>query len=81
VFIRISFGLPVPEAVRLLIPLTAGLFHENTVPGVRLVGMYEKSALLQIGEGVRTLVSTGIGFTVTETSYVEEFVHPFAARE
>ena len=62
-----SPGSPVPEEGGLLIPGTAARVHENTVPAVLLVGVYEKRELLQISGGVSELVSKGVGLTTTTT--------------
>ena len=63
----ISLGFPAPDDAGLLIPATATRLHENTVPAVPLVGIYENTVLLQIAGGVSELVSVGPGFTVTTT--------------
>jgi len=65
VLMRVSFGSPIPDAVGLLIPATAGLFQLNIEPGVPLVGLYENRLLLQIAGGVKALLNVGIGLTVT----------------
>ena len=76
--ISISFGSPVPDAAKLLIPATAERFHANIVPAVELVGRYVKVVLLHIAGGVSELVKTGVGFTVTVTFWL--FVQPFAVK-
>ena len=63
--ISISFGFPAPAPAPLLIPNTMARVQAKVVPGVPLVGRYENTVLLHIAGGVKLLVSTGIGFTVT----------------
>ena len=64
---RVSFGLPVPIAAVLLIPVTAARFQKKDVPAAVLAGVYVNGVLLQIADGVNVLVNTGDGFTVTTT--------------
>ena len=59
--IRISLGLPVPDEAGLLIPAVAERIHENDVPAVALVGLYENSVLLQIAGGEVVLLNEGFG--------------------
>jgi hypothetical protein len=75
VLISISFGFPLPDAGRLLMPNTKALLQEKIVPGVKLVGLYENAVLLQVGGGFNELVRMGIGFTMTTTLYGAE-LHP-----
>jgi len=77
VLFNVSRGSPVPVAAGLLMPATTARLQSNIVPAVPLVGVYENSVLLQIPGGVRELVNTGIGLTVTTTLLVVE-LHPFA---
>jgi hypothetical protein len=63
----VSIGLPVPELAGLVIPAIAARLQLNEAPPVKLVGLYEKTVLLQMPGGVRVLVKTGVGFTVTTT--------------
>jgi hypothetical protein len=64
VLFNTSFGLSVPEAAGLLIPVTALRTQLKVVPEVALVGLYENSVLLQIPGGVNVLLRDGDGFTV-----------------
>ena len=74
--VNISFGLPVPDNVGLLIPVTAVRVQLKMVPAVPLVGVYEKVELLQIAGGVSELVKVGIGFTTTITLYETGALQP-----
>ena len=76
--INVSFGSSLPDAAGLLIPATKALVQANVVPVVPLVGVYENTVLLQMAEGVRVLVRTGEGLTVTTTFCM--FEHPSAVR-
>jgi hypothetical protein len=67
VFIKVSFGFPVPDAAGLLIPATNALFQLKVTPIVPLVGVYEKTVLLQMAGGVNELVRVGFGFITTTT--------------
>jgi hypothetical protein len=78
-FISTSFGLPVPETGPAgVIPGTAGLVQLNIVPGVALAGEYVNNELLHIAGGVRVLVRTGFGNTMTVTFCV--LTHPLAIK-
>ena len=64
-FLRVSFGLPVPEPGKTgVIPATAPLYQLNVVPETELSGMYLNVVLLHMSDKVRGVVSTGVGFTV-----------------
>ena len=67
VLVSVSTGFPAPDPAVLLMPATRARVHENVVPGVPLVGIYENTELLHIPVGVSVLVSVGVGFTVTTT--------------
>lgn len=81
VLIRISLGLPLPVSGGLLIPAMVPRFQVNVVPGVPLVGIYEKRLLLQVAGGVSELLSAGAGFTTTETLYWVGLTQPLADKE
>ena len=63
VFTNVSAILPVPLDAALLIPVTAALLHENIVPAVELVAVYENGVPL-VAVAERLLDKTGIGLTV-----------------
>jgi hypothetical protein len=60
----------------LLIPDMAARVQVNVAPGVALEGVYVKVELLQIAVGLKVLLSTGVGLTVTMTFWV--LLHPLA---
>jgi hypothetical protein len=74
--ISVSLGLLDPDAAPFEIPATAALLQLKVVPEVALVGVYEKTVLLQMAGGVSELVRVGLGFTGTVTFC--ELVQPFA---
>jgi hypothetical protein len=67
VLISVSFGFPVPDDAGLLIPTITARDQAKVVPPVALVGLYEKTVLLQIAPGVTVLDNVGVGLTVTTT--------------
>jgi hypothetical protein len=77
----ISPGSFVPLPAGLDIPATTARLQLNSVPGVPLVGVYEKIPPLHIAGGVNELVNTGMGLTTTTTLKVVGFVHPLAESE
>lgn len=68
---------PVPLAAELLTPATVPLLQLKLAPGVALVGVYVKAVPLQTADGVKALLNTGMGFTVT-VNVLTGPVHPLA---
>jgi hypothetical protein len=66
--------LSLPDA--LLIPTTTARLQLNVTPVVALVDWYVNVPLLHIAAGVKLLVNSGFGFTITVTSCV--LLQPFA---
>ena len=77
-FVSNSLIGPLPLEAIWLMPLTAALVHANVAPLVALVGVYANVLALQIAAGVKVLLSTGCGLTVTFTSSVLAPLQPFA---
>ena len=69
-FVSNSLIGPLPLDAIWLMPLTAALVQANVAPLVALVGVYANVLALQIAAGVKVLLSTGCGLTVTFTSCV-----------
>ena len=69
-FVSTSLIGPLPLDAIWLMPLTAALVHANVAPLVALVGVYAKVLALQMSAGVKVLLNTGCGLTVTFTSSV-----------
>lgn len=61
-----SLTEPVPADADWLIPSTEARLHEYVAPDVKLVGVYVKVLLLQIGEAETGLLNCGVGFTTTD---------------
>ena len=70
VFVSNSLIAPLPLDAPSVILLTAALVQAKVAPLVALVGVYAKVLALQIAAGVKVLLSTGCGLTVTFTSSV-----------
>ena len=70
-FVRVSLILPVSLPVAGVILAIEERFHEYVVPLVALFGMYVKALLLQVEEGLKELLNTGVGYTIIEKFWVE----------
>lgn len=78
VLVSISFGPPAPFPASLLIPATTALVQSNVAPGVVLAGVYINVEPLQIAGGVKLLLKTGRGLTLTTTLNGDGLVQPSA---
>ena len=59
--------MPLPLPAALLIPAMTALVQVKVAPEVALVALYPNVVPLQIAPGLKLLVRTGVGLTVTVT--------------